>query len=40
MALVPTKLAIVLIVSEKAEIVEANLERRVRSEKAETLILW
>ncbi len=34
-ALVPIKRAIVLVVSEKAEIVEANLERRFRSEKAE-----
>ena len=34
-ALVPVKRAIVLVVSEKAEIVEANLERRFRSEKAE-----
>jgi 5-methylcytosine-specific restriction endonuclease McrA len=34
-ALVPAKRAIVLVVSEKAEIVEANLERRFRSEKAE-----
>ena len=34
-ALVPIKRAIVLVVSEKAEIVEANLELKVRSEKAE-----
>lgn len=34
-ALVPAKRAIVLVVSEKAEIVEANLEQRFRSEKAE-----
>src|SRR3712207_9543274 len=34
-ALVPAKRAIVLVVSEKAEIVEANLERRFRSERAE-----
>src|SRR3712207_5900861 len=34
-ALVPAKRAIVLVVSEKAEIVEANLERRFRSEKSE-----
>ncbi|WP_244299685.1 HNH endonuclease [Rubrobacter xylanophilus] len=34
-ALVPVKRAIVLVVTEKAEIVEANLERRFRSEKAE-----
>ena len=34
-ALVPIKRAIVLVVSEKAEIVEANLERRFRSEKTE-----
>ena len=34
-ALVPVKRAIVLVVSEKAEIVEANLDRRFRSEKAE-----
>ena len=33
-ALVPVKRAIVLVVSEKAEIVEANLERRFLSEKA------
>ena len=35
MALVTVKRAIVLVVSEKAEIVEANLERRFRSERAE-----
>jgi 5-methylcytosine-specific restriction endonuclease McrA len=35
LALVPVQRAIVLVVSEKAEIVEANLERRIRSEKAE-----
>ena len=34
-ALVTVKRAIVLVVSEKAEIVEANLERRFRSERAE-----
>jgi 5-methylcytosine-specific restriction endonuclease McrA len=34
-ALVAVKRAIVLVVSEKAEIVEANLERRFRSERAE-----
>jgi 5-methylcytosine-specific restriction endonuclease McrA len=34
-ALVAVKRAIVLVVSEKAEIVEANLERRFRSEKSE-----
>src|SRR4028119_547522 len=34
-ALVPVKRAIVLVVSEKAEIVEANLDRRFRSENAE-----
>src|SRR4028119_1037203 len=34
-ALVPVKRAIVLVVSEKAEIVEANLERRFRSERIE-----
>ena len=34
-ALVTVKRAIVLVVSEKAEIVEANLDRRFRSERAE-----
>ncbi len=34
-ALVAVKRAIVLVVSEKAEIVEANLERRFRSERTE-----
>lgn len=34
-ALVPVKRAIVLVVSEKAEIVEANLEQKFRSETAE-----
>src|SRR4028119_1300953 len=34
-ALVPVKRAIVLVVSEKAEIVEANLEQRFRSERSE-----
>src|SRR5918912_1061751 len=34
-ALVPIKRALVLVVSEKAEVIEANLERRFRSEKAE-----
>ncbi len=34
-ALVPVKRAIVLVVSEKAEIVEANVERRFRSESAD-----
>ena len=34
-ALVAVKRAIVLVVSEKAEIVEADLERRFRSERAE-----
>jgi 5-methylcytosine-specific restriction endonuclease McrA len=34
-ALVPVKRAIVLVVSEKAEIVEANLDRRFRSERIE-----
>lgn len=34
-ALVPVKRAIVLVVSEKAEVVEANVEKRFRSEKAE-----
>ena len=34
-ALVTVKRAIILVVSEKAEIVEANLDRRFRSERAE-----